>query len=59
MKPTLDYLVIDLETGAGTRFETMSEARGCIAYDHLTRYQIWRLGVCVDSTDHPISNLKS
>jgi hypothetical protein len=39
---TAPYRVIDLSTGESHGdFESIEEAMGCVAYDRLTRFQVW------------------
>ena len=46
------YEVINLETGEshGT-YETLERARGCVAFDGLTAYQIWRGDIRIEECD--------
>ena len=46
------YEVIDLETGdSHGLYDCLGEARGCVRYDRLTAYQIWRGNVRVEECD--------
>jgi hypothetical protein len=50
--PDDGYQVIDLdsEEDRGT-YETIAEARGCVAYDRLKAYAIWHNGVRIEHCD--------
>jgi len=38
-----NYEVINLKTKASHgKYETLTEARGCVSYDRLTAWEIWR-----------------
>lgn len=45
------YLVMDdSDDSAHGTFETWGEARGCVAYDHLSKWTIYRAGQIVESS---------
>ena len=42
MNTEWSYKVVNCETGESHgRFETLEAARGCVAFDHLTDWEIW------------------
>lgn len=44
----MTYEVINLRTRKSHgKFETLDEARGCVAYDQLTAWEIWKLDMVV------------
>lgn len=48
------YEVIDLNTDESHgEFDSLAEARGCVAYDRLTNYSIWCGNIRVEHCDPP------
>jgi len=47
-----EYEVISLDTNESQgSFETLTEARGCVRYNRLRSYSIWRNDIRVESCD--------
>jgi len=49
----MTYQVMNLDTDESRgSFETLADARGCVFFNRLRRYQIWRETVLVEECDN-------